>query len=267
MLEIDIGQVYGPASSPTRAQPTYSVNCSMLYRASAPESPWRTAKPALTPALSPLSISLTPGPSPLGRARGASRRRRDVRLLAAGWILSLLAGQALGAADLDWHTAAGCRWRELPSATSGKAGFTLLAPQQTGITFTNHLSDSLAAQNRVLENGSGVALGDVDGDGWCDIYFCRLEGANVLYRNLGTGKFEDVTQIADVASEGQFSTCAVSADIDGDGDLDLIVNTLGRGTHCFLNLGNGRFREVKGESGLRSQTGSLGLALAAIIWD
>ena len=114
----------------------------------------------------------------------------------------------------------------------GKTGFTLLAPETTGILFTNHLSDASAARNRVLQNGSGVALGDVDGDGWCDIYFCRLEGPNVLYRNLGDGKFQDITETAGVACDGQFSTGAVLADIDGDGDLDLLVNCIGGGTRA-----------------------------------
>jgi hypothetical protein len=92
-----------------------------------------------------------------------------------------------------WEQAVGYRWADLRVPAQGKSGFTLLAPEQTGIRFTNLPSDALAAQNRVLQNGSGVALGDVDGDGRCDIYFCRLEGPNVLYRNLGNLRFEDAT--------------------------------------------------------------------------
>src|SRR6185436_16931323 len=75
--------------------------------------------------------------------------------------------------------------RELVLPATGQTGFTRLAADATGLVFSNHLSDASAAKNRILENGSGVALGDVDGDGWCDIYLCRLEGPNVLYRNLG----------------------------------------------------------------------------------
>ena len=60
----------------------------------------------------------------------------------------------------------------------GKAGFTLLPPSETGVHFTNVLSDAKAAENQIRLNGSGVALGDVDGDGLCDIYLCGLENRN-----------------------------------------------------------------------------------------
>ena len=50
--------------------------------------------------------------------------------------------------------------------------------------------------NQLLFGGAGVALGDVDGDGWCDIYFCGQDSPNVLYRNLGGWKFEDITAAA-----------------------------------------------------------------------
>src|SRR5262245_45813193 len=77
-----------------------------------------------------------------------------------------------------WNWEQGNRYRSAPVVLPdrGKSGFTLLPPETTGIHFTNRLSDKAAGANRILENGSGVALGDVDGDGWCDIYFCAIEG-------------------------------------------------------------------------------------------
>ena len=109
---------------------------------------------------------------------------------------------------MQWKTGPGYRSAELNVATNGHTGFTLLNPAQTGITFSNRLADASIARNRIYEIGSGVALGDVDGDGWCDIYFCRSEGDNVLYRNLGDWKFEDITEKAGVACPNQYSTGA-----------------------------------------------------------
>ncbi|MBM3848044.1 MAG: hypothetical protein FJ405_17375 [Verrucomicrobia bacterium] len=114
---------------------------------------------------------------------------------------------------------------------------------RTGILFSNHLARSSAQVNRLLEDGSGVAAGDVDGDGLCDLYFCRLDGPNALYKNLGGWRFQDVTGASGAACADQYSTGAALADLDGDNDLDLIVNATGRGTRCFLNDGNGRFSE------------------------
>src|SRR5262245_48665180 len=90
---------------------------------------------------------------------------------------------------LDWRTNFPNRVAQLTIPLTGKTGFMPLDPGNLGIQFTNRLSDELLGRNSNLINGSGVALGDVDGDGWCDIFFGRIEGGNVLYRNLGNWKF------------------------------------------------------------------------------
>ena len=167
---------------------------------------------------------------------------------------------------LDWRQSTGFRSAALPVPKSGKAGFTLLGEAKTGISFTNHLSDQAAAENQIRLGGSGVALGDIDGDGWCDIYLCRLEGPNVLYRNLGNWRFEDITAKAGVACPDQFSTGAVFADVDGDGDLDLLITGLGVGTRLFLNDGKGHFSEAA-NSGLVRKFGATSMALADIDGD
>ena len=60
--------------------------------------------------------------------------------------------------------------------TPGKpnqVGLKLMPSGDTGIIFTNRLSPARASENQILLNGSGVAAGDVDGDGYCDLYFFR----------------------------------------------------------------------------------------------
>jgi hypothetical protein len=182
-----------------------------------------------------------------------------VVLLLFGWIPSQ-------AEALKWEPIAEGRTAALKVPTSGKSGFTLLPPEQTGVTFTNVLSEARAAENQIRLNGSGVALGDVDGDGWCDIYLCGLESPNVLYRNLGNGRFEDITEAAGVGCTNQFSTGAVLADVDGDGRLDLLVNGVGTGTRLFHNEGGGHFKEVT-DSGLSAKGGATSMALADIDGD
>jgi hypothetical protein len=173
---------------------------------------------------------------------------------------------AVFAAELKWEQIPAGRRAILSVPAQGKAGFTLMPANQTGVLFTNVLSDARAAENQIRLNGSGVALGDVDGDGLPDIYLCGLENRNALYHNLGNWRFEDVTDQARVSCEGQFSTGAVLVDVDGDGSLDLLVNGVGTGTRLFINDGKGHFRE-SAESGLVRKYGATTLALGDIDGD
>ncbi len=216
-----------------------------------------------------------------GTSRGAKRAPDGTRGIhcerAAGLVIllqglsfsliALLASSEAGvAAELRWEKGPGFRQAALAVPTVGRPGFTELPTTTTGISFTNQLSDAVAGSNRIFENGSGVALGDVDGDGWCDIYFCSIDGPNVLYRNRGDWKFEDITVAAGVACKGQHSTGAVFADVDGDGDLDLLVNSIGGGTRLFRNDGKGRFTEAR-NSGLVQKFGATSKTLADVDGD
>ncbi len=193
--------------------------------------------------------------------RVAATRVFPTTLLGACWF-----GLNCLGADLAWKsTSAGVRAASVAPTGGGRPGFTTMAANVTGVAFSNLLADASAAANQVLQNGSGVALGDIDGDGWCDIYLCRLEGPNALYRNRGGWKFEEVTAKAGVACDGDMSTGAVLADLDGDSDLDLLVNSVGGGTRCFFNDGRGIFTESN--SGLQRRLGSMSMALGDIDGD
>lgn len=69
--------------------------------------------------------------------------------------------------------------------------------------------------------GMGVVVGDVDNDGWEDVFLAGY-GSNALLRNQGNGTFRDVTAEAGLKSS-HWSVSAAFADFDRDGDLDLYV--------------------------------------------
>ncbi len=137
--------------------------------------------------------------------------------------------------------------------------------------------------------GMGVAVGDFDGDGHDDLYLANL-GANQLLRNRGDGSFEDVTERAGVG-DGRWSVSASFHDFDGDGLLDLYVanyldfrveetklcySPAGLRDYCgpkaydpaantlYRNLGDGRFENVSATSGIR---GFSGASLGVIVFD
>ncbi|MBI2536984.1 MAG: VCBS repeat-containing protein, partial [Gemmatimonadetes bacterium] len=184
-----------------------------------------------------------------------------------GLVLTLLALACGRGVDPTWHEEDGYRWRALDVPRGGSPGFTLLDPSRTGITFVNAVSDSLLLRNRVLAQGGGACLGDVDGDGRTDVFLARTEGPNALYRNRGGWRFEDITDPAGVAAPDRYSTGCAFADVDGDGDLDLILVALGGPNALFLNDGSGQFTEQGEDAGLTSSAGSTTIAVADVDGD
>src|SRR5262249_34095015 len=87
--------------------------------------------------------------------------------------------------------------------------------------------------------------------GFDDIYFCNQLGPNALYRNKGDGTFEDVTEKAGVGLGDRVCVAATWVDYDNDGKLDLYVTSTRGGNVLFKNLGNGKFKDVTDEAGLK----------------
>lgn len=152
------------------------------------------------------------------------------------------------------------------SASDNANGFKLHQPQDSNVSFSNRLSRRLVARNRNLANGSGVAIGDINGDDLPDIYFCGLQTDNKLYKNNGGFKFDDITLQSGVNCAKQYSTGALIEDVDGDGDNDLLVTGLSKGTRLFLNNGKGTFSEKK-DSGLFQKLGATSMSMADLDMD
>src|SRR6185369_15644200 len=154
-----------------------------------------------------------------------------------------------------------------PLSITGNAppGFTLMPPLLSGINFSNFVSGQTRSLYTLIP--SGIAAGDVDGDGFCDLYFCSSDGTNVLYRNLSNWKFEDITARAGVACPDQHSIGATLADVNGDGSLDLIVTARGGPNRLLLNDGKGHFMEDLRFPGRTSKLASTSIAVADIDGD
>jgi hypothetical protein len=136
--------------------------------------------------------------------------------------------------------------------------------------------------------GMGVAVGDIDNDGFPDI-FVTCVGQNRLFRNTGKGTFVDATRKSGLDGREAFSTSAMWLDFDRDGFLDLFVCNYVRwsaehdvfcsldgkqksyctpeayrGQTCWLfrNRGNGTFDDVTATCGVfDSSSKALGVAL------
>jgi hypothetical protein len=124
--------------------------------------------------------------------------------------------------------------------------------KESGITFVHHAVDDVTKHMRMghYDHGSAVAVADVDGDGLYDILFLNQVGGNELWKNLGGGKFKNITAEAGIALPDRVSVAAAFADIANDGHQDLFITTVRGGNALFENDGHGRFRDITREAGL-----------------
>ena len=139
--------------------------------------------------------------------------------------------------------------------------------EAAGIDFVETIGDDHMS-NIVESTGVGCGFIDYDADGWMDIYLvsgCWTKGlsdpkldaaerkrlaavTDRLYRNLGNGKFEDVTVKAGV-DRLAYGMGVVVADYDGDGDADIYVTNYGP-NFLYRNNGDGTFTDVAKQAGV-----------------
>ncbi|HUJ43335.1 MAG TPA: VCBS repeat-containing protein, partial [Opitutaceae bacterium] len=146
-------------------------------------------------------------------------RAQDAVEQGARW--ALLAG-AVFAALAAWaaDTSNGLAEQGLAprSGPRGPTLFKVMPPQETGVVTENNYADPVTTKNgyrdprmwtdryhvfQVGAVGTGVAIGDYDGDGRPDIFVVSKTESCRLFRNLGGWRFEDVTERAGVGDKGE----------------------------------------------------------------
>jgi hypothetical protein len=156
-----------------------------------------------------------------------------------------------------------------PAGPPAATLFETLPSVQTGIVAENHYAEPgllpdgrrdprvWADRYHVLDVGAigtGVAIGDYDGDGRPDVFIVSKTESCRLFRNLGNWKFEDVTARAgvgdSVADAATWKQGATFADVDNDGRLDLYLCRFGAPNSLYMNRGDGTFREEASVRGL-----------------
>ena len=204
-------------------------------------------------------------------------RRRDLPALVVGALLwaALGAGVAGRAAEAPAGLAAAALAPR--SGPRGPTLFRLMPPEETGVVTENPYDDPKMWGDHYQEFalgsiGTGVAVGDYDGDGRPDLFVVSKTGRFWLYRNLGHWNFEDVTARAGLgaapagwtdrikgwvglggggtASPGAWVQGATFVDVNNDGRLDLYICRLGAANLLYISQGDGTFREEAAARGL-----------------
>jgi hypothetical protein len=140
----------------------------------------------------------------------------------------------------------------------GATMFTELSPIQTGVLTENGYDDprmwgELYPQFAFGSIGTGVAIGDYDGDGLPGILVASKTGGCRLFRNLGGFKFEDVTEkvgLGGSRTPGAWTGGVTFVDINNSGRLDIYVCRFNAPNLLYINQGDGTFREMAHAYGL-----------------
>jgi hypothetical protein len=121
-----------------------------------------------------------------------------------------------------------------------------------------HVNGASPEKFLVETMGSGAVFFDYDADGWVDLFL--VDGGSLadpavaarahhrLFRNLGSGKFADVTTASAIKS-AEYGQGACAGDVDNDGRIDLYLTNYGANV-LFRNAGNGAFADVTRAAGV-----------------
>ncbi len=153
------------------------------------------------------------------------------------------------------------------SGSSESMTFTAIPAAESGLAVANPYDDPAMWGEKYREFstgaiGSGLAIGDVDGDGPADIFVANKTRPNQLFRQVGPCKFVDITAQAGVGGPAAangigWKTGVTMADVNNDGFLDIYVCRFNAPNLLYLNDGRGHFKEVAHAAGVDLASGSV----------
>ena len=108
-----------------------------------------------------------------------------------------------------------------------------------------------------VEATPGAIAGDYDNDGRTDLFLLLTSGNRLLHQK-SDGVFEDVTAMSGIPSQSAWPAAAAFADVDHDGDLDLLI--AGSPTRLLRNNGNGTFGDIAVQAGVSAPVRVVGAA-------
>ena len=152
-------------------------------------------------------------------------------------------------------------------------GLELMSSTHTGINFNNSITESETVNHiyyNQIYSGSGVAIGDLNNDGYPDIYFGGNQVGDKLYVNKGNLNFEDISKKSKISQSPGWTWGITMADVNSDGYLDIYVcrngesmNPNDRKNKLFINNKDLTFTESASEYGIADK----GFSSQAVFFD
>ena len=158
-----------------------------------------------------------------------------------------------------------CAWKgaPIPCGPRGLAAESMSLFANDGKGYFEDVSVSSGVATAKRYHGLGVLSSDFDGDGWPDVFVACDSTANLLFRNLGDGTFEEIGLVSGAAynedGHEQAGMGVAAADYDGDARTDLFVTNFAADTNTlYRNVASGQFRDATVMTGLATVTAFVG---------
>ena len=158
-----------------------------------------------------------------------------------------------------------CEWKgaPIPCGPRGLAAESMSLFANNGEGYFEDISQASGIETAKRYHGLGVISTDFDNDGWLDIFVACDSTANLLFRNVGDGTFEELGLLSGAAynedGHEQAGMGVAAADFDGDGHSDLFVTNFAADTNTlYRNAASGLFQDATVTAGLATATAYVG---------